>query len=203
MSSPDAAAPKQRMRGNRPAYTPETLLSVAVTVFTERGYDGTSMADLATAAGLSKSSIYHHVQGKEELLALALDRALDALFAVLAHPAATTGPAVDRLTQVVRGTVNALIDELPYVTLLLRVRGNSPTELSALTRRRRFDQLVATLVHDAQQQGDVAAEVDAAIATRLIFGMINSLTEWYRPGRAELPDLPETVVRLVRSGLAP
>ena len=204
MTEPTATAPKPpRMRGNRPAYTTETLLEVAVTVFTERGYDRTSMADLATAAGLSKSSIYHHVQGKEELLALALDRALDALFAVLAQPQATTGPAVDRLTQVVRGTVNALIDELPYVTLLLRVRGNSPTELAALTRRRRFDQLVATLVHDAQQQGDVAAEVDAATATRLIFGMINSLTEWYRPGRQELLNLPETVVRLVRSGLAP
>lgn len=204
MIEPPATVSKRpRMRGNRPAYTTETLLEVAVTVFTERGYDRTSMEDLATAAGLSKSSIYHHVQGKEELLALALDRALDALFAVLAQPQATTGPAVDRLTQVVRGTVNALIDELPYVTLLLRVRGNSPTELAALTRRRRFDQLVATLVHDAQQQGDVAAEVDAATATRLIFGMINSLTEWYRPGRQELLDLPETVVRLVRSGLAP
>lgn len=204
MIEPTATVSKPpRMRGNRPAYTTETLLEVAVTVFTERGYDRTSMEDLATAAGLSKSSIYHHVQGKEELLALALDRALDALFAVLAQPQATTCPAVDRLTQVVRGTVNALIDELPYVTLLLRVRGNSPTELAALTRRRRFDQLVATLVHDAQEQGDVAAEVDAATATRLIFGMINSLTEWYRPGRQELLDLPETVVRLVRSGLAP
>jgi AcrR family transcriptional regulator len=191
------------MRGNRPAYTTETLLEVAVTVFTTRGYEGTSMEDLAAAAGLSKSSIYHHVQGKQQLLALALDRALDGLFAVLTQPGALTGSAVDRLTHVIRGTVAVLLDELPYVTLLLRVRGNSPTELAALARRREFDQLVANLVLQAQRNGDVDPRLDAAVATRLIFGMINSLTEWYRPGRADRVDLPETVVQLVLTGLAP
>jgi AcrR family transcriptional regulator len=193
----------QRMRGNRPAYTTETLLDVAVTVFTSRGYEGTSMEDLAAAAGLSKSSIYHHVQGKQQLLGLALDRALDGLFAVLTQPGATSGPAVDRLTHVIRGTVRVLLDELPYVTLLLRVRGNSPTELAALARRREFDQLVAHLVLRAQRDGEVDAGLDAAVATRLIFGMINSLTEWYRPGRTDQLDLPETVVQLVLTGLAP
>jgi len=48
---------------SRDTYTPETLLSVAVQVFNERGYDGTSMGDLSRAAGISKSSIYHHVPG--------------------------------------------------------------------------------------------------------------------------------------------
>ena len=203
MSQPSQPVKPRRMRGNRPAYTTETLLEVAVTVFTSRGYDGTSMEDLAAAAGLSKSSIYHHVQGKQQLLALALDRALDGLFAVLTQPGATTGPAVDRLTHVIRGTVGVLLDELPYVTLLLRVRGNSSTELAALARRREFDQLVANLVLQAQRQGDVDPGLDAAVATRLIFGMINSLTEWYRPGRTDRVDLPETVVQLVLTGLAP
>ncbi|MFB6557025.1 TetR/AcrR family transcriptional regulator, partial [Streptomyces sp. NPDC056405] len=40
----------------RDTYTPETLLSVAVQVFIERGYDGTSMEHLSRAAGISKSS---------------------------------------------------------------------------------------------------------------------------------------------------
>src|SRR5919112_466835 len=203
MPEPSQQVKPQRMRGNRPAYTTETLLDVAVTVFTTRGYEGTSMEDLAAAAGLSKSSIYHHVQGKQQLLALALDRALDGLFAVLTQPGALTGSAVDRLTHVIRGTVAVLLDELPYVTLLLRVRGNSPTELAALARRREFDQLVANLVLQAQRHGDVDPGLDAAVATRLIFGMINSLTEWYRPGRADRVDLPETVVQLVLTGLAP
>src|SRR6267378_331054 len=52
-------------RGERAAYTPQSLLAVAVEVFNQRGYDGTSMEDLAHATGITKSSIYHHVRGKE------------------------------------------------------------------------------------------------------------------------------------------
>lgn len=58
----------------RDTYTPETLLAVAVQVFNDRGYDGTSMEHLSKAAGISKSSIYHHVAGKEELLKRAVSR---------------------------------------------------------------------------------------------------------------------------------
>src|SRR4051812_44095055 len=141
-------------------HTAESLLAVAVTVFTERGYDGTSMEDLAAAAGITKSSIYHHVSGKEALLKLALDRALEALFAVATEPGARQGPAIDRLDHVVRRSVQVLVDELPYVTLLLRVRGNSPTEQEALDRRRTFDRFAGRLVTDARRAGDVRSDLD-------------------------------------------
>jgi hypothetical protein len=122
------------------------------------------------------------------------------LFAVLAEPAALTGPAVDRQTHVIRRTTDVLMAELPYVTLLLRVRGNSATELAALKRRREFDRLVTDLLVQAQREGQVRADIDPATATRLIFGMINSLTEWYRP-RTPSATLPDQVVRLIMDGL--
>ncbi len=93
----------------RDTYTPETLLSVAVRVFNERGYDGTSMEHLSKAAGISKSSIYHHVAGKEELLRRAVSRALDGLFGILDEEHARVGRAVERLEYVVRRMVEVLI----------------------------------------------------------------------------------------------
>ena len=73
--------------------------------------------------------------------------------------------------------------ELPYVTLLLRVRGNTDTERWAMERRREFDHQVAELLKRAAADGDLRADVDVRLATRLLFGMINSIVEWYRPGR--------------------
>ena len=182
----------------RPAYDPDSLLDVAVTVFNERGYDGTSMEDLARTAGISKSSIYHHVAGKEALLRSALDRALDALFAVCEEQRSTTGSAIDRLEHVIRRSIEILDQELPYVTLLLRVRGNTATEQQALQRRREFDRFVATLVAKASADGDLRADVDPALATRLIFGMINSVAEWYHPGgEISVGQLADGVVSLV------
>jgi len=180
-------------RRGRPGYDLESLLAVAVSVFIERGYDGTSMEDLSRRLGISKSSIYHHVDSKEELLALALDRALDGLFAVADDVVHGANPAMERLERLVRGSVGVLAERLPYVTLLLRARGNTPTERKALARRRQFDQIVADLVKQAERDGDIRPDVDPAITARLLFGMVNSLVEWYRPGTrgtgtAELAD---------------
>ena len=163
-------------------HTPESLLAVAVEVFNVRGYDGTSMEDLAKAAGITKSSIYHHVAGKEELLRLAVTRALDGLFGVLDEPGATEGPAVDRFADVVRRTCLELVDKLPYVTLLLRVRGNTATEREALARRREFDHRVADLAAAAIADGDLRADLDPRLTSRLVFGLVNSVVVWYRPG---------------------
>jgi AcrR family transcriptional regulator len=188
----------------RDTYTPESLLAVAVGVFNERGYDGTSMEDLSRAAGISKSSIYHHVRGKEELLERAVGRALEGLFGILEETGARRGRAVERLEYVTRRTTGVLMDELPYVTLLLRVRGNTATERRAMERRREFDQRVADLLRAAVAEGDLRADVDARLATRLLFGMINSLVEWYRPGGRGSVDgdqVADTVVRLAFDGL--
>ncbi|MGA5817094.1 TetR/AcrR family transcriptional regulator [Kitasatospora sp. NPDC094028] len=185
----------------RTAYTVESLLAVTVDVFNERGYDGTSMEDLSRAAGISKSSIYHHVRGKEELLRLAVGRALDGLFAILAEPGAVEGPAVERLEHVVRRTAEVLLAELPYVTLLLRVRGNTAAELWALERRREFDHQVAALVRAAVADGALRSDVEPRLATRLLFGMINSIVEWYRPGLKATDGVPDAVVHLAFDGL--
>ncbi|WP_046468907.1 TetR/AcrR family transcriptional regulator [Allosalinactinospora lopnorensis] len=175
---------------------------MAVQVFNERGYDGTSMEDLARALGVTKSAIYHHFAGKSELLRQSLDRALDALFAVTREPAATSGPAIDRLEHVLRRSVHVLADQLPHVTLLLRVRGNTDVEQHALERRREFDHFVGDLVREGVAAGDVRPDIDPAVAVRLLFGMVNSIAEWYRPGHGiDAPELADTVATVAFSGL--
>ena len=199
MTATENAAPARR---GRPGHSMDSLLEVAVLVFNERGYDATSMDELATRLGVTKSAIYHHVPSKVELLRLALDRALDALFAVTEEPRATTGPAIERLEHVVRGSVRVLTEELPFVTLLLRVRGNSPVELAALQRRREFDRIVTDLVRGAEDEGDVRPDVDPAVTSRLLFGTVNSLTEWYRPdGGLSADDLADALVATTFDGL--
>jgi AcrR family transcriptional regulator len=176
-----ARIPRKTGRPGRPGYDLDSLLAVAVRVFNERGYDGTSMDVLAERLGISKSSIYHHVSGKSELLELALNRALNALFAVTVEKQANEGRYIERLEYLVRRSVDILVAELPYVTLLLRVRGNSAVERRAVARRREFDRFVSELVVAAADEGDLRAEIDPTLVAKLLFGTVNSLIEWYRP----------------------
>jgi AcrR family transcriptional regulator len=175
-------------RRGRPGYDLESLLAVAVEVFNERGYDGTSMEDLSQRLGITKSAIYHHVPSKDALLQMAMDRALDGLFDVVDRTRRLDAPAIDKLEHLVRGSVAVLQEQLPYVTLLLRARGNTEVERAALNRRRQFDRYVAGLVRQGEADGDIRPDVDPVVTARLLFGMVNSLIEWYRPAHSDLAD---------------
>lgn len=169
-------------RTDRPPYDLDAVLAIAVATFNERGYEATSISALAERLGTSKSALYYHVSGKEELLQRALDRALGELEAVLEASASLKADAADRLEFVLRGAVRVLVAELPFVTLLLRVRGNTDVERDAIRRRRDFDHRVSQLVASAQAEGSLRADLDAGTTSRLLFGMINSIVEWYHPG---------------------
>jgi AcrR family transcriptional regulator len=186
----------------RRPYDIESITDVALRVFAQRGFDAASMDDVARAAGISKAAIYHHVTSKEALLERGLQRALGVLFEVLDEPASLSGRAVDRLRHIVRRVAELAVAVLPELTVLVRVRGNSATERAAIERRRAFDAAVAAVVREAQAAGDVAPAFDAALVTRLIFGMCNSIVEWYRPGGAiSQAELADAVSALVFAGL--
>jgi AcrR family transcriptional regulator len=193
---------QETVRRGRPGYDQQSVLNVAVGVFNKHGYEATSMGILAENLGISKSAIYHHVPSKGDLLRLALEEALGSLEAVLENPSASAGRADARLEFVLRGTVQVLCDKLPYVTLLLRLRGNTEIERNALERRRTFDHAVADLVDAARTEGSLRGDIDPRITARLLFGTINSIVEWYKPGGPLSPQkLADDLIAMVFDGL--
>ena len=190
------------VRRGRPGHDQQTVLRVAIELFNRQGYDATSMGDLARELGLTKSAIYHHVPSKEHLLESAIDEALDALTASLDEVAATTGlDAGERLRAAVRGSVVVLVEHLPAVTLLLRVRGNTPAEKAALRRRREIDDRLADMVRGAAEAGAIRDDLDPLLTSRLLFGMVNSMTEWLRDD-TDVETIADTVTTLAFNGLA-
>ena len=197
----DAVTDPVAPRRGRPGYDQETVLRRAIDVFNRQGYEGTSMGDLARELGLTKSAIYHHVPSKEHLLESAIDEALDALTASLDVVAATPGlDAGQRLRAAVRGSVVVLVEHLPAVTLLLPVRGNTPAEKAALRRRREIDDRLAEMVRAAADAGAIRKDLDPLLTSRLLFGMVNSMTEWLRDG-GDVETIADTVTTLAFDGL--
>ncbi|KAA1418953.1 TetR/AcrR family transcriptional regulator [Nocardioides humilatus] len=195
----EQAAPRR----GRPGYDQATVLRRAIELFNQKGYDGTSIGDLASELGLSKSAIYHHVPSKEHLLQQALDEALGALTEALDRIEAASGlTATERLRTAVRTSVVVLVEHLPAVTLLLRVHGNSAAEQDALARRRALDDRLAAMVRAAAADGELRDDIAPDLLSRLLFGMVNSLVEWVRPGHDESAEhLADALAALAFEGL--
>ncbi|WP_051266728.1 TetR/AcrR family transcriptional regulator [Nakamurella lactea] len=198
------ADPEPTRRRGRPGYDLESLLQTVVEVFNERGFDGTSMEDLSQRLGISKSAIYHHVSSKNELLELAIGQALDGLADAVERTRRLRAAAIVRLDHLIRASVTVLVKQKPFVTLLLRVRGNTDVERRALQRRRAFDAYVAELVEQAAAEGAVRPDIDPALTARLLFGMVNSLTEWVRPvpgDEADVARLADAICLITFGGI--
>jgi AcrR family transcriptional regulator len=204
ISQPAEPTAEPRRRG-RPGYDQATVLRTAVELFNRKGYDATSISDLARELGLTKPAIYHHITSKEKLLADALHDALDELTAVFVEVdrARPAGSAYQRLRTVVARSVEVLVAHQPSVTLLLRVRGNSDVELAALKRRRWLDDRLAELVAEAVDEGSLREDLPPALVSRLLFGMVNSLVEWYRPdGAYDAAAVARALTAIAFDGLA-
>ncbi|MDE1675405.1 TetR/AcrR family transcriptional regulator [Nocardia gipuzkoensis] len=190
---------------SRPTYDAKSIMKIAFSLFRKRGYEATSIEQIAAHAGITKAAIYYHVAGKEVILEQGVTRALDELFNVLLDSpmeAGNTSP-MDRLESVLRAAVEVELDHLDEVSVLLRLRGNTPLEREILRRRHKFDDAIAGLVQSAVQSGEARNDLDPRLAARLILGMANSLTEWLRPG-TDMPreQLVDAVVKIARQGLA-
>ncbi len=114
---------------------------------------------------------------------------------------------MDRFAYVVRRTCLELVENLPYVTLLLRVRGNTAAEREALEAAARVPgpDRVADLAAAAIEAGDLRADLDPRLtAVRLVFGLVNSVVEWYRPDGPESGQtVADALSSLVLTGLRP
>lgn len=106
-------------RAGRPrAASREILEEAACELFLERGYDATSVADITSRAGVSRSTFFNYVESKSDLLWARFDDAVEQLRATLARRR-ETGPGGDHAEEEVRGALAALAADLPAENVAL------------------------------------------------------------------------------------
>lgn len=176
--------------GDDPTFA--ALLDAAVQVIGQRGYHGTSVRDIADAAGVSAGSLYNHFGSKHELLVVILDRGLDQLIAA-SEQALYDAPAdpVSRL----RALVDAHVTAHARRPLESYIGNSELRSLSAearaliVSKRDAQQRMFARVIRDGVNRGVFTAS-DPAAATRFIVTACTAVASWYRPGgRSAIPDL--------------
>lgn len=183
----------------------EVITTVALELFNDSGYDGTSMEQIANRLGVTKAALYYHVPGgKEEILRHAIHRVMDPLWLSLKEPGAREGTAFDRLTHVLGRQVELILRGMPDIAYFLHPKAHHPLSSEVRERRRSYDGAVQELLVSAIDDGAIRRDVDARLMLRLVVGMIYSMNEWYQStGRLGVDEIRDAVLAVLLTGVAP
>lgn len=173
------------------------LLGAAATVFARKGYHATTMRDLSRASGMSLAGMYHYVAGKEELLYLIQRRCFQAFLEGAEDVMGQAQDPADRLRAFIRHHVEFFADNMDEMKVLAHeadsLTGERGDEIRQLKRR------YATLLQHAIAD---AGGRHARVAAYALFGMMNWIHTWYRPGGPLRPaELADTFADLFMDGV--
>jgi AcrR family transcriptional regulator len=175
----------------------------AAEMILQKGYDATSVSDIAGALGITKAGLYHYIHGKTQLLFDIMQYGLDQLDREVAQPAKKIADAETRLRFMIAMHARIVTRGHGAVTILVdEARALTPAQNRKITRRKRdyLDFLRATL--QAMKGEGKLRDVDLTVASFSLLGMINWLSRWYRPdGALDDQQIAEHIVDIALNGL--
>ena len=154
---------------------------VAAEIMCHKGYEATSMNDIAEAAGLTKAGIYHYIRGKEELLFEIMMYSMDNVEQHIIAPAREAADAEERLRTIIEQHTRSVLGGVGAITIVLdEMTSLTPPHRRTITARKRayLDFIRETL--DALAAEGKLRNVDTTIAAFSLLGMILWIARWYR-----------------------
>lgn len=162
--------------------TRDAILNAAAIIFSEKGFHGASMQDIAEAVNLQKSSLYHHVSSKQEILLALLDKALDLLIERIGKVAKMPLSSEKKLRLSIVTYLETLLEHKDLAAILLLEHRSLDADLRArhIPRRDRLENLWKGIIQEGIDE-KVFNSGDPGFITRSLLGMLNWTITWYRP----------------------
>lgn len=181
----------------------DELLLVAERLFSERGFEATSVRDIAEALEIKAGSLYAHIETKEELLWEILQTAADRFFDSARPIIASNLVTIEKLRRAIDAHVKVITSSASaasvYTTEWRHL--SEPRRQEFAARRDEYERMFRGLVHDAIHEG-IFGDVDEKFATLMILSSVNWIYQWYRPGGPMTPDeIARKITDLLFNGL--
>ncbi|MDG2261679.1 MAG: TetR/AcrR family transcriptional regulator [Actinomycetota bacterium] len=183
----------------------DEIIHEAAAIFYEKGYEATSLQDIATAVGLLKGSIYYYIKTKEDLLFELVVRAQTIWMETLVETEELAGgDAPTRMREFIlrfmrlkeREREWGIVAEREFMRL-------SPDYLSqVIAGRKRFSDYVEGIIEQGVADGDFDASLDVTLASAMVFELMKSSHTYRRPrGQLGLLELADSYSLFTMRGL--
>ncbi|MGE5409179.1 MAG: TetR family transcriptional regulator [Syntrophothermus sp.] len=182
------------------------VLDAAVAVFSEHGYRGASMSDIAERLGMGKASLYHYVGSKEEILVELYEDVLRESVIAARGIAAAERPARDALAELIADRVAYTCRNRDLLRIFFEEEAELPPRRQArlLTARREYEQTLLDLLERGEREGEFSVPTTPAIFVNTALGAANWTYKWYSPDGPLTPEqLGAEIAALLLAGLRP
>lgn len=186
----------------------EYIYRAAAEIICQKGFDATSMNDIAEALGLTKAGVYHHIPGKKDLLFGVMSFGLDALDREVVIPARSVEDPEERLRSIINNHVRLITSRSsrrgshPVTIVVEETAGLTAAHRTTVDRRKRaYVDLVAQTLTELKSNGKLN-RVDITTAAFSLLGMIHWLARWYHPaGRLGPEEMAAEITKIALGGL--
>jgi TetR/AcrR family transcriptional regulator, cholesterol catabolism regulator len=162
----------------------QEILHTAARLFQQRGYDATSMNDVAAALKLSKGGLYHHFQSKDEILFEIMNHAMDITEERVLAPVRGIVDPEERLRALIRLHIGVVLSPVDReITVMLHENHPLPPILRKRIniRKKEYIHFVESLMAELQSARKSKGAVSPRAAAFALLGMINWIYQWYKP----------------------
>jgi AcrR family transcriptional regulator len=158
------------------------VYQTAAKIILQKGYDATSVSDIADALGITKAGLYHYIRGKTELLYDIMKYGLQELDREVMVPARKIADPEERLRFVISTHAHLVTRGDGAVTILVdEARALSPSQYRAVTRlKRAYLEFLRETIEELRAHGKLRA-VNSTVAAFSIIANVNWLSRWYQP----------------------
>jgi AcrR family transcriptional regulator len=184
----------------------QEILRTAARLFQQRGYDATSMNDVAAALKLSKGGLYHHFQSKDEILYEIMNHAMEITQERVLNPVRSIADPEERLRALIRLHIEVVLSPRDReITVMLHENHPLPPALRKRINARKKDYVhfLENLMAEVQNgQHQTRKKVSPRAAAFALLGMINWIYQWYKPeGELQAQSLIPQFTDLVFGGI--
>ena len=191
----------------------QEILRTAARLFQQRGYDATSMNDVAAALKLSKGGLYHHFQSKDEILFEIMNHAMEITQERVLNPVIDIADPEERLRALIRLHIEVVIGPRDReITVMLHENHPLPPALRRRINSRKKDYVhfLEKLMAEVQEKrlgGNAkvhrgVSKVSSRAAAFALLGMLNWIYQWYKPeGELQAQNLIPQFTELIFGGI--
>jgi TetR/AcrR family transcriptional regulator, cholesterol catabolism regulator len=169
----------------------------------QKGYEATSMNDIAEAAGLTKAGIYHYIRGKEDLLFEIMNFAMDTVDQGIIAPAQEVTDAEERLRTIVERHTKSVLEGVGALTIVLEeVTGLTAAHRRVITGRKRvYFEFIRETLEQLAREGKLRP-VNPTTAAFGLLGMILWISRWFRrDGKISTAEAQHDYIEIAMHGL--